>query len=369
MMQLIFFAVSILVLLFGHALFWYVVVKFFNLSSLSGHIVVALILSFLFLSTVIASYLIHKWDNLFTRWYYMLAGFWIGLLLNFGIMTALILLIKLIGFSFNFTLPLLYLKLIFLGGAAFISLLGVYRAWSPVVTEYEVFIKDLPEAWNNKTVVQVSDVHLGPVYRINFFSRLVKKINALKPEAIFITGDLFDGMEADFYWLSHPLKELNPPRGVYYGFGNHDLYLGFANAVKLLADSQVIVLDNKLELVDGLQIIGINYSFDNRFDLEEAILQQTGYNRNQPSILLFHVPKNVGLAAKAGIDLQLSGHTHDGQLFPLNLLAKWMYHGYGYGLFTQADFSLIINGGAGTWGPPMRTATRSEIVQITLKKK
>lgn len=369
MMQLIFFAVSILVLFIGHAFLWFVSLHFFNINLPAGRIILALAISFLFFSTVLASYLIHQRDNMLTRWYYMFAGFWIGLLLNLGLMTALILVIKFFGWSFDFNLPAVYIKLIFLGGALLLSLIGVYRAWSPIVTHYEVAIKDLPLAWENKTIVHISDVHLGPVYRVNFFSRLVKKINSLNPEAVFITGDLFDGMEADFSWLPSPLKELNPPRGLYYGFGNHDLYLGFNQATKFIGDSSVIVLDNKLKVVDGLQIIGISYTFDSNFDLEDAILKQVGYNQAQPSLLLLHVPKNTDLAKKVGIDLQLSGHTHDGQLWPFNLLAKWTNQGHAYGLFKEDDFSLVVNGGAGTWGPPMRTAARSEIVSITLKKK
>lgn len=369
MMQLIFFTISVLVLLSGHALMWYIIIKLFHITTIQGRAATAIIIMFLFLSTIIASYLIHKWDNLFTRWYYIFAGFWIGLLVNFGIMTAIVLILKFAGGIFDFNVPLVWLKVIFFGGALVISLIGVYRAWCPKVTAYDVYIKDLPDSWNNKVVVQISDVHLGPVYREHFFSRLVNQINDLNPEAVFITGDLFDGMESDFHWLQHPFNNLKVPKGIYYSFGNHDLYLGFNRAVALLKDNPVKILDNKMETVDGLQIIGIDYSFNTDFDLEKAILKQVNYDQGKPSILLFHVPKNTDLAKAAGIDLQLSGHTHDGQLWPFNYVAKWAFRGYNYGLFTTGDFSLIVNGGAGSWGPPMRTAARSEIVKITLKKK
>jgi predicted MPP superfamily phosphohydrolase len=215
-------------------------------------------------------------------------------------------------------------------------------------------------------VVQISDVHLGAVYRENFLSRSLNRINKLEPEAVFITGDLFDGMESDFSWIHAPFANLKTKKGIYYSFGNHDLYLGFNRVKDLLGNGQINILDNKLVLVDGLQIIGINYSFNQDFDLYEKILEQSGYDEAKPSILLFHEPKNTQLAAKAGIDLQLSGHTHDGQLFPFNFIAKLAYKGYGYGLFVKNGLSLIVNGGLGTWGPPMRTASRSEIVKITL---
>ncbi len=369
MMQLIFFAVSLLVLLAGHILFWFVQLKLFPLLSVSGQIIAAIIIVFLFLSSVISSYLIHKWDNVFTRWYYMFAGFWIGFLANAGVMLVIVLIIKLLSWVLVFSFPLAVLRIILYGGALILSFFGLYKAWLPKVTSYEVKIKDLPESWDNKTVVQISDVHLGPVYRERFFGRLLDRVQKLNPEAVFITGDLFDGMESDFAWLNHPFTKMTVPRGIYYSFGNHDLYLGFDRALELLKGNPVIILDNKMVEKDGLQIIGINYSFNKDFDLERVILEQVGYDKTKPSILLFHEPKNIALAKKAEIDLQLSGHTHNGQLFPFNYLAKLSYKGYGHGFFTEGDFSLIVNRGAGTWGPPMRTSGQSEIVKIILHKK
>lgn len=369
MMQLIFFTLSAVILLSGHVLFYFVFIKLFQIVTLRGRILFALAIFLLFLSTIVASYLIHKWDNIFTRWYYILAGFWIGFLVNCGLMLIALELIKLIGRSLDISLSSLTLKLILLVGAFALSFFGLYNAWLPKTTTYEVAIKDLPESWENKVVVQISDVHLGPVYRKLFFERLLTKVQAINPEAIFITGDLFDGMESDFAWLNHPFAKIQAPRGIYYSFGNHDLYLGFNRAMELLQDNPVVILDNKMVTVDGLQIIGINYSFNKDFDLETAILKQVGYSKARPSILLFHEPKNIELAKNAEIDLQLSGHTHNGQLFPFNYIARSAYKGFGYGLFTLDDFSLIVNRGAGTWGPPMRTSGRGEIVKIILHKK
>ncbi|MFA6194444.1 MAG: metallophosphoesterase [Patescibacteria group bacterium] len=369
MMQFIFFGVSVIVILFGHAVLWYFLTRLFLLTSVPAQISVAIIISLLFASVILSSYLIHKWDNPFTRWYYMFSGFWIGLGLNLLLIALLIVIIKLVFNLFGWYIPETYFKIFFIAAGLLISIIGVYRAVAPRVVEYEVKIKDLPDTWNNKVVVQISDIHLGPVYRQNSFYRLLARVNDLKPEAVFITGDLFDGMESDFSWLNHPLNLLEAPKGVYYGFGNHDLYLGFDRVISLLKGNKIEILDNRLETIDGLQIIGINYSFDNDFNLEKSILDQSGYSEKLPSILLFHAPKNVPLAKSAGIDLQLSGHTHDGQLWPFNFIAKWAHQGYSYGFFQEGDFNLIVSSGVGSWGPPMRTAARSEIVKIILKKK
>lgn len=369
MMQLLFFSVSALVLLSGHALFWYILVRLFNLHSFLPQIAAAVVLGGLYLSAILATYFIHKWDNAFTRAYYIFACLWLGFLVNLILVAAVILAGRFALGLAGYALPAVLIKSILFGGGLIISTIAVYRAMVPVVKTYEVGITNLPEAWEGKTVVQLSDVHLGPVYRQKFFRRVIERINRLEPDAVFITGDLYDGVESDFTWMNHPFKELRAVKGIYYGFGNHDLYLGFNRVMGLLSDNPVTVLDDKMVVVDGLQIIGINYAFNNDFDLEKAILEQVNYSAALPSVLLLHAPQNIDLAKKAGIDLQLSGHTHDGQMFPFNYLTKWAHKGYGYGFFEEGEFSLVVTSGAGTWGPPMRTSARAEIVRIILKKK
>ncbi len=365
---LISFIFSVIALIFGHVAFWFSLANLFSVSD-DFKTAAALAILFMFLSVVLSSFLIHKKDSVAARWYYFISCSWIGLLVNLCLMALALFALKFIGWIFNFSLSSLVIALIFFGGAFCLSLLGIYKAFFPKVVSYEVKIKDLPESWDNKTVVQISDIHLGPVYRKKFFERLLDKIQTLNPEAVFITGDLFDGMESDFGWVNHPFTKIKAPKGIYYSFGNHDLYLGFERVIDILKDNPVTILADRMIIVDGLQIIGINYSFNKDFDLQAAILKQVGYDRKLPSILLFHEPRHVRFAKEAEIDLQLSGHTHNGQLFPFNYLAKLMYGGHGYGLFKDQDFSLIVSAGVGTWWPPMRTSGRSEIVKIILKKK
>lgn len=365
MMQLIYFSVSAILLFLAHYFVLYIFNSYFNLTG-NGFFVLGFILILLFISAVLSSYLIHKKDNFFSRCYYFVSATWVGILINFLLaFVASILLKFLLPNIFIDNSYVLYLSLAI---TLILSVYGLINAFNPKINNYEVEIKDLPSYWENKTIVQISDVHIGPIYREKFFSSVIKKINKLEPEAVFITGDFFDGMESDFSWLHHPLSKIKTKKGIYYSFGNHDLYLGFNKVTKLLRGGPAIVLDNKMKVVEGLQIIGINYSFNKDFDLYKAILNQVSYDKLKPSILLFHEPKNVKLAKDAGINLQLSGHTHDGQLFPFNFVAKFAYKGYNVGLFKKGTFSLIVNRGLGTWGPPMRTVGRGEISKIKLIK-
>jgi len=368
MIQFVSFASSVTLLIIGHILFWYAVIRLFHIVSLSGQVISALIIFSLFFGAILSSYLSHRRHNLFTRFYYLFSALWIGLFINMSLMIGLIILVRLAEVRLGFSVSLIGLKFIFVGGGLALSIWGIGRAYFPKIVTYDIKIKDLPSAWDNKVIVQLSDLHLGPIYQKKFFYRLIDKVNTLKPSAVFITGDLFDGTEADFSWLNHPFAKLNAPQGIYYGFGNHDLYLGFQRVIDLLSDNPVTILDNSLVNIDGLQIIGVNYSFDSSFDLEKEILQKVNYRKDQPSILLLHAPRNIQAAKKAGIDLQLSGHTHDGQLWPFNYIVKIAHHGYSYGLFREDGFFLVVNAGAGTWGPPMRTAARSEIVKIILHR-
>ncbi len=366
MMQLIFFATSVIMLALGHFFVWSILNTWLNLKD-NSFIISIVVISFFFVSTLLSSFLIHEHDNRFTRSYYLMSGVWMGLMVNFLLSFAIFYLIRLIipaAFSGAWLFPALIILL-----TLALSAYGVYNAFKPEVKDYVVEIDNLPEYWQDKYIVQISDAHLGPIYRNKSVSRMINIINDLEPEAVFITGDLFDGMESDFSWMHHPFNSLNTKQGIYYSFGNHDLYLGFNRVKKILSDSPIKILDNKLEIVEGLQVIGINYSFNKDFDLYEAILEQVAYNQSQPSILLYHEPKNIELSEKAGINLQLSGHTHRGQMFPFNLVASLFYKGYNHGLHTKGDFNLIVNTGLGTWGPPMRTVGRGEISRIKLIKK
>ena len=207
MIQLLIFSATSLILLGGHILAYFLLRKLLMINGLGGNLILIIVLSFLFLSVLASSFLIHKFDNLLTRTYYFFSGIWLGVLVNLGVMAALVLLARPILASFGLVFSLTQVKILFLLGVVVLSGLGIYRAFYPQIKSYEVYIKDLPDSWNNKTIAHLSDVHLGPVYRKKFLHKIVEKTNDFKPEAIFITGDLFDGMEADFTWLDDPLSK------------------------------------------------------------------------------------------------------------------------------------------------------------------
>lgn len=364
-----YFFLSIFVLLFGNILAWYFIVYFFGLDYFWGRLLVAFFVSLMALSTLFSFVFVHRRDNLFVRAYYFSSAIWMGILLGFGLSSLVVCSIFWALKIFSLDMPAWLFRSALIFCTLFLSIKSYYNAYKIKIKKYTVGIKKLPHAWEGKRVVHISDVHLGPILREDFFNRVIKKIKELNPDAVFVTGDLFDGAESDFSWVSKPLNDLNAPLGLYYSLGNHDFTLGAEKVISLLQGENINILNNRMVEREGLQIIGLDFTPDRDFDMKRAILAHTGYLAAKPSILLFHEPKDTVKSEGIGIDLQLSGHTHGGQMFPFNFLARYFYHNHSHGIYKRHDYTLSVTSGVGTWGPPMRTGSNSEIVVLTLRKK
>jgi predicted MPP superfamily phosphohydrolase len=260
----------------------------------------------------------------------------------------------------------------------------------PVLKPVDITLEGLPGAWRGKTIVQLSDVHLGAIRGPGFLERIVAKIDSVRPEVILITGDLFDGVSGGDLSVFIPLlNRLEATRGVFFVTGNHEGYLGLKNPLAILSKTDIKVLENEVVDMDGIQIIGIPYPEHNQPNSALRLLSESGlYAPQKPGILMYHTPTSIGashssmesqqtgtywrpdtdmtVAGSAGIDLQLSGHTHAGQFFPFTLLTGIIFSGYDYGLHREGGFQIYITSGAGTWGPPMRVACPPEIPVIRL---
>jgi hypothetical protein len=291
-------------------------------------------------------------------------GLFLNLLLAVIFSWLITVIISWAGFSAN---PVILGSLLFALALAY-SLYGAWNAFNPRITDIQITIKNLPEWWRGKNIVQLSDVHLGHVYRANFLEKVVKTVNSLHPEMIVITGDLFDGMDGNLDGLVGPLENLRVSDGIFFITGNHETYLGIDKTFSILEKTQVAILDDAVKNIRGLQLVGISYPERGESkDIVKVMEALPGFEKNKPTILLYHSPVQIDTIKNSGVDLQLSGHTHAGQLFPLGLITRLVYKGYDYGLRTLGDFSIYTSNGVGTWGPPMRTGNTPEIVNITLR--
>jgi predicted MPP superfamily phosphohydrolase len=250
------------------------------------------------------------------------------------------------------------------GVALAVAVYGLINAATIRVTRYTVALRNLPGEWHGKTGVLVSDVHLGNIRGAGFARRIVARVKALKPDIVFISGDMFDGARVDLDACSEPWGTINAPMGSFFVTGNHDEFSDSTKIMDSLRKAGVRVLDNEKVMVHGLQVVGVHDGAA-RDDREfREILARSQIDRNRASILLSHQPSHLSIPNEAGISLQLSGHTHRGQFWPWSLLVTRIFGPFAYGLNRFESLQVITSSGVGTWGPPMRVATRSEIVLI-----
>ena len=228
-----------------------------------------------------------------------------------------------------------------------------------------VTLPNLPLSWKGRTALLVTDLHLGHINSTGFARRIAAIAQRLDPAIIFLAGDLYDGSKADPFRIAAPLFTLKPPFGMYFCGGNHEDF-GDADAYsKTITKGGIRILHNERVAVDGLQVIGVSYA-DSTYPAHlRAFLEGLHLTAGPASILLNHVPHRLPIVEQVGVSLQLSGHTHGGQVFPFTLIVRWVYGKFTYGLHRFGNLQVLTSSGAGTWGPPMRVGTQPEVVLIT----
>ena len=236
-----------------------------------------------------------------------------------------------------------------------------------IIRERRITIQlpNLPAQWIGRTALLVSDVHLGHVNGRGFARRVAEIARRLNPSMMLLAGDMFDGSKADPVALISPLFQVKPPYGLFFCGGNHDEFGDAAAYERAIRSGGIRVLHNERVEVDGLQLIGVSFSDSNYPAHLRTFLDSLNLDGGPASILLNHVPHRLPIVEQAGVSLQVSGHTHGGQFFPFNFPTRWVYGKFTYGLQRFQRLQVLTSSGVGTWGPPMRVGTNSEVVLIT----
>jgi len=386
-MKFTMFISIILSVLFGmHYAFFRSIICFFNISNPYFHFFINTMMVLLTFSFISAFFWLHLHGYGWTVWFYRLSGAWMGFLIHFLIAVVVIWIIIGIAGLTGFSIHKQSIAAVILLAATGYSAFGVWSSFHPIIREIKVLIKHLPENWEGKTIIQLSDVHLGHIYGKSFADRLVKQVNGLNPDLVLITGDLFDGVDGPYESFIESINRLDSKHGVFFVTGNHEHYAGIKKVLKILKKTRMRVLDNEIVDIDGLQLLGVSYPGIHR--IEDITNLDKNEGAETTRILMFHTPtnlqKNMGgrakrhvstywkpdtsfaLNKKLHVDLQLSGHTHHGQIFPFNFVTQWLFQGYDYGLNRSGDLQIYTTCGTGSWGPPMRSPIRPEIVLIRL---
>jgi hypothetical protein len=238
-----------------------------------------------------------------------------------------------------------------------------------VLRDYEVQLAGLPPERDGLVLVALSDLHLGTLIGDRWLKRLVGHVKELRPDLLLVVGDLVDGNVADVESLLPHLKNLRAPLGIWAVTGNHEYYAGLERSIALFEAAGFSVLrDRWSQITPGLVLAGVDdltarrQFGDNDRPVEKALADRPA----GATILLSHSPLQTDKAAAAGVGLMLSGHTHNGQIWPFNHLVALRYPLLG-GRYQVGGMTVVVSRGAGTWGPRMRLWWPSEIVRIKLK--
>jgi hypothetical protein len=353
------------ILFLGHGLLYVTAAHFWGGAASSWPVKLAL--GLLSVSFVAAS--LRGWYSYhpLVRIFYAAAAVWLGFASFFllaSVVCWVVLAISVVaGLGWN---PAWIADVVF-AAAALTGFYGLFNAANPRVARITVTLPNLPAQWRGRTAAMVSDLHLGHIRNVRFAQRIVNKLATLKPDIVFIAGDLYDGVAANFEKLAEPWKKLvsSPqaaPQGVFYIAGNHEEFYRNAEYLPPLLKSGVKILDNEKVEVDGLQLAGVHYRDAAHPERYRSVLRSMRLDRQRASILLLHAPVQLPISDEEGISLQFSGHTHGGQFFPWIFIARRVWGKVNHGLSRFGNLQVYTSYGVGSWGPPFRVGTWPEIV-------
>jgi uncharacterized protein len=344
--------IVIFILLYGSVNF-YVVHKIFKIFKIDNKVLLYLLPMLIVGSFIFGNALISKVHNPFSKLLYLITSTWMG-----AVFLAFVLFLIYDLINIFYQLPALRSGMVVIAIVLILTLYSIFNAFT--IRTFNITLEN-SKIDKPLTIVMFSDVHLGPIYGKGFLEEIVKRSNELEPDIVLIPGDLLDG---GFPYNPDDFNEFNKLKGkVYFTIGNHEHYAGLDVMNSVLKDKNVTILRNALAKFKNIQIIGIDDAEDRK--QVDKQLSTIDYDRSKYTILLYHRPPGFKYAAANGVDLMLVGHTHAGQIYPFNYLSA-LANGLNRGLHRENDSFLYISQGIGTWGPPMRLGSRSEIVRISV---
>jgi predicted MPP superfamily phosphohydrolase len=236
----------------------------------------------------------------------------------------------------------------------------------PTTQHVTVTLPKLPRRAHGYRIAVVSDVHLGPILGRSHTRRIVEAINATQPDLVAIVGDLVDGTVEDLGPAAEPLTQLRSRHGSFFVTGNHEYFGDARSWIEHLRDLGIHPLENERRELPGFDLAGVNDIAGERIDEGPDFRAALGdRDPARASVLLAHQPVQIHDAVEYDVGLQLSGHTHGGQLWPGPYLAE-LANPTVAGLERYGDTQLYVTRGAGAWGPPVRVGAESDITVVTL---
>jgi uncharacterized protein len=374
--MLIFFLIVFTIYFFTNL---YLFMKGFRAIPPGGNLRTIYIIVFIILaSTFIAGKFLERADSsLFSDILNIVGGFWMAFML-YGILLFLLSdiafpILKLTGVLNIENIPI-YRRWAFILTTCISAILitaGFINAVMPVIKKYDITINKPAGDLKSFRIAAVSDIHLGSTIRKRSIKKLSEMLRDTKPDAVFLLGDIVDGeigpvLRGDLlsYFTCPKCKD-----GLLAITGNHEFIGGAEVTIPYIENKGIRILKDEVVTLEGaIQVIGRLDRDGGRFrggkrQTLDSLMKQV--DRSKPVILLDHQPLELGESEKNGIDLQLSGHTHNGQMWPLNYLTAMIYE-VSYGYKRKGDTQIIVSSGFGLWGPRVRLGSRSEVLLINI---
>lgn len=326
--------------------------------------ILGIALPVMFISSMMYSY---KHYSVFNSWINTISSVWIGIIIYSLIASLIIFVLIMLNLYFNFQIPVTMVSGVLMSLVFITVCYGIWNSNNPRIVKWEINNETLSGDWSGKKIVIISDVHLGMIRREKFIKKIISKINDEKPDIVFIAGDLIDGPSFPYAkWLNN-ISLSKPTFGNIYVEGNHEKYNQEYDVFKSAIPESLINLTDKKIIINNTQIIGLDYKQEESEENITSKLDLLKYNKDQPSIVILHDPKNVPILSKEGVSLVISGHTHGGQLFPFTTLVNYMYKKYTHGATKTEKTNSVTSYGVGSSITPMRIGTVPEIVVLTIK--
>jgi len=256
--------------------------------------------------------------------------------------------------------------------AILITILGYLNAFQIEVKHLKLDIYKNIKGINSLKIAFLSDLHLGLTVSKSHLEKIVEEINTHDPDLVLIAGDLID---EDIFYIDDnilkPITNLKPKYGIYTCPGNHEYYAGFKRSMDFIKNNNINVLTDDVQLIDNkFYIVGRHDRASTQMGISRKPLSEIVkyIDNHKPIILLDHTPTGLDEASSLNIDLQLSGHTHHGQIFPFNFITSLVYK-KSWGYLKKGNTHFYISSGTGVWGPHIRTGSNSEIIIININFK
>ena len=332
---------------------------------------------FSLVSTFVAGMVLERYaSSAISEWIYRIGAFWLAFMLYFFLTVVVIDLVRILNSIFHFIPPVseifkLRLGILVVSIVTLVVIGGYINAKTIDVRKIPLTIHKKVTGSPDVKILMASDIHLGALIGDRQEKKLIQIIGQQKPDLVLLCGDLVDGEMAPVLRkkLGKHIQEIQVPLGVYAIPGNHEYIGDIHKTLPYLKSINIRVLrDETVTLPNGIQLTGRDdRSFRNGQNGPKSLDELLkNVDNSKPVIVMLHQPYNLDEAVKANIDLQLSGHTHNGQLWPFNYITKAIFE-VSWGYLKKGNTNFYVSSGYGSWGPPVRTGNRPEVVVFDIK--